>query len=202
MEKAAVVGLSMRAYARSRAERGLPGGTLRAVQKAAERGRVVRFADGSVDAAASDVAWEAEMDPRMLVRRGAVGEVLAAAGRERERVAGGGVGGEADGETAVESETAKLTRYRAEIERLKAEDARERRALRAGQLLDAAEVMAANVTMAAEVRTFFLNFVNDVSSDLAAALGADERRVWIELNRLVKAALSKQVKEIESGIAA
>lgn len=246
MANVTVVGLSMRAYARSRAERGLPGGTLRAVQKAAERGRVVKFANGLVDPVASDAAWESEMDPRAAMKRAAAGvataTVCGAAGMAGETVAaladvaraavetvrpGGGMV-RADGETAArverrpvqgelaaaggggegeagaprESATAELTRYRAELERLKTEDAREKRALRAGQLLDAAEVTAAQVTLAAEVRTWFMNFVNDASPDLAAALGVEERKVWIELNRVVKATLTKAVKKVEDGIAA
>lgn len=51
--------MSQRAYARHRAERGLPGGTLRAVQKAIAAGRIQLTPDGLIDPDAADAAWEA-----------------------------------------------------------------------------------------------------------------------------------------------
>lgn len=55
--------LSLRAYARHRAERGLPGGTLRAVQKAIIGGRISRGPSGLIDSEAADRAWEENTDP-------------------------------------------------------------------------------------------------------------------------------------------
>ena len=49
---------SVRAYARSRRERGLAGGTHRAVQKRIASGGIPVLADGRVDFAAADLAWE------------------------------------------------------------------------------------------------------------------------------------------------
>jgi hypothetical protein len=48
--------LSLRAYARSRRERGLPGGTLNAIQKAIASGRI-QLVDGKIDPEAADAAW-------------------------------------------------------------------------------------------------------------------------------------------------
>ena len=50
--------LSLRAYAASRKARGLPGGTLNAVQKARDAGRI-QVVDGKVDQEAADAAWAA-----------------------------------------------------------------------------------------------------------------------------------------------
>lgn len=63
--------ISQRAYARSRAERGLPGGALSAVQKAAATGRIV-LVGGKVDPAAADRAWDARTDVDQQ-SRGALG---------------------------------------------------------------------------------------------------------------------------------
>ncbi len=63
--------ISQRAYARSRAERGLPGGALSAVQKAAATGRIV-LVGGKVDPEAADRAWDARTDVDQQ-SRGALG---------------------------------------------------------------------------------------------------------------------------------
>lgn len=51
--------MSQRAYARHRAELGLPGTTHRAVQKAIEAGRIKLNAEGLIDSDAADRAWAA-----------------------------------------------------------------------------------------------------------------------------------------------
>lgn len=48
--------VSLRAYAASRRSRGLPGGSLSAVQKAAKTGRIT-LVDGKIDPEAADAAW-------------------------------------------------------------------------------------------------------------------------------------------------
>lgn len=63
--------ISQRAYARSRAARGLPGGALSAVQKAAATGRIT-LVDGKIDPEAADRAWEARTDVDQQTR-GALG---------------------------------------------------------------------------------------------------------------------------------
>jgi hypothetical protein len=63
--------ISLRAYARSRDERGLPGGTLRAVQKAIEAGRITPIA-GKIDPDVADIQWERNTDPAQQ-KRGAPG---------------------------------------------------------------------------------------------------------------------------------
>ena len=57
-------GISLRAYARHRKELGLPGGSLSAVQKAVESGRIECLPDGSIDPERADLAWESGTSPR------------------------------------------------------------------------------------------------------------------------------------------
>jgi hypothetical protein len=59
----AVMGLSLRAYARHR------GVTLAAVQKARQTGRIPVLADGTVEAAAADEAWETAAAARRATQR-------------------------------------------------------------------------------------------------------------------------------------
>lgn len=54
--------LSIRAYARHRAERGLPGTTHKAVQKALERQRIRLTPEGRIDSDEADQLWAANTD--------------------------------------------------------------------------------------------------------------------------------------------
>ncbi|WP_224240203.1 hypothetical protein [Hyalangium gracile] len=56
------MGLSLRAYARHRADLGLPGGSLQAVQRARDRGRITLEPDGSVDPVRADREWAENTD--------------------------------------------------------------------------------------------------------------------------------------------
>lgn len=58
------MGMSLRAYAAHRKERGLPGGSDAAVRKAIKADRIPVLADGTVDPAAADAAWAGNSDPR------------------------------------------------------------------------------------------------------------------------------------------
>lgn len=74
--------ISQRAYARSRKERGLPGGSLAAVQKAIDSGRI-RLIDGQIDPDVADIQWERNTDPDQQKRGagGGLGTSLAGEGR-------------------------------------------------------------------------------------------------------------------------
>jgi hypothetical protein len=56
--------LSLRAYARHRAARSLPGRTLAAVQKAIESGRIEADTDGRIEPALADRQWRKNTIPR------------------------------------------------------------------------------------------------------------------------------------------
>lgn len=66
--------ISQRAYARSRANRGLPGGTVRAVQKAIESSRI-RLIDGKIDPQIADMQWELNTDADQQKRGAAAASV-------------------------------------------------------------------------------------------------------------------------------
>lgn len=57
------MGISRRAYAAHRKERGLPGGSHTAVNKAIETGRISILPDGSIDPAWADTEWASATDP-------------------------------------------------------------------------------------------------------------------------------------------
>jgi hypothetical protein len=56
--------LSIRAYAEHRQQRGLPGGTKAAVEKALATGRITRTTSGKIDPAAADASWAEHTAPR------------------------------------------------------------------------------------------------------------------------------------------
>lgn len=60
--EAAATTMSARGYAKSRRARGLPGGTLRAIQEAIASGRIPVGPDGTIDPAAADEAWARNTD--------------------------------------------------------------------------------------------------------------------------------------------
>lgn len=62
------MGLSNRAYARSRKERGLTGGSESAVRKAVSANRIPVEPDGSIDPDKADAAWQSNTDPARAVR--------------------------------------------------------------------------------------------------------------------------------------
>lgn len=62
MEPGGVASLTLRAYARHRAERGLPGASHTAVQKAIKAGRIRVGLDGKIDPEEADRLWVANTD--------------------------------------------------------------------------------------------------------------------------------------------
>ena len=58
-------GLSIRAYAKHREERGLTGASPWSVQKALKEGRIHKTADGKIDPVAADREWEQNTNPTM-----------------------------------------------------------------------------------------------------------------------------------------
>lgn len=56
------MGLSLRAYARHRADLGLPGSSLQAVQRARDKGRITLESDGTIDPDRADREWALNTD--------------------------------------------------------------------------------------------------------------------------------------------
>jgi hypothetical protein len=78
------MGLSLRAYARHRADLGLPGSSLQAVQRARDKGRITLEPDGTVDPERADREWTLNTDltdaPGAVVEAHAQAAPAAAAG--------------------------------------------------------------------------------------------------------------------------
>ncbi len=72
------MGLSRRKYAEHRKDRGLPGGSLQAVQRALEKGRIHLELDGTIDPDRADREWAANTDlskaPASVVAAGSAGD--------------------------------------------------------------------------------------------------------------------------------
>lgn len=56
------MGMSLRAYARHRKDRGLPGGSDTAVRKAIQAGRISKLPDGTIDPETADAEWSGSTD--------------------------------------------------------------------------------------------------------------------------------------------
>jgi len=123
--------LSQRAYARHRAELGLPGTTHRAVQKKLQRGCITANADGLIDSDAADAAWAANSDEGYRRNPGQEARARAPAVHRAAAPAADRAGDPVPG-TLAEAALREKT-YKAELARLEYEE-------RSGKLLPADEV--------------------------------------------------------------
>jgi len=146
-------GLSERAYAtRSGLSRG-------AVQKARKNGRLVLFADGSINAVASDARWGAMTDPDQQMRsRGTSGEASP----------GAGVSGAGDSTSYLKARTA-LTVYQAQERQLSIQRKK-------GVLVDRARAETLVFRLARQERDVWVTWPTRVSALMAAQLSADMER--------------------------
>ena len=146
-------GLSERAYAeRSGLSRG-------AVQKARKTGRLVLFADGSINAIASDARRGAMTDPDQQMRsRGTSGEASP----------GAGVSGAGDSTSYLKARTA-LTVYQAQERQLSIQRKK-------GVLVDRARAETLVFRLARQERDVWVTWPTRVSALMAAQLSADMER--------------------------
>ena len=187
MEERSPMGLSIRAYARLRGVRHS------AVQKAIGSGRVPVEADGSIDPAKADAAWERSTDPGKAKGKLAVAinskvtapEKLkpvpdAAIGSVRETLKEQGlpVGGAVtfiQARTAHEIAKAHLARLR--LQRMK------------GELVDRARATALVFRLAREERDAWANWPARVAALMAAELGVDPHTMQKALESQVRTKL-------------
>ena len=150
-------GLSERAYAE---HAGISRG---AVQKARKTGRLVLFADGSINAAASDARRGAMTDPdqQMRSRGGAQG----AGGGEGTVGAGVGVSGPGDSTSYLKARTA-LTVYQAQERQLAIQKKR-------GVLVDRARAETLVFRLARQERDTWVTWPTRVAALMAAQLAAE-----------------------------
>jgi hypothetical protein len=146
-------GLSERAYAtRSGLSRG-------AVQKARKNGRLVLFADGSINAPASDARRGAMTDPDQQMRsRGTSGEASP----------GAGVSGAGDSTSDLKARTA-LTVYQAQERQLSIQRKK-------GVLVDRARAETLVFRLARQERDVWVTWPTRVSALMAAQLSAEMER--------------------------
>jgi phage terminase Nu1 subunit (DNA packaging protein) len=180
-------GLSERAYA---AQSGLSRG---AVQKARRNGRLVLFADGSINAAASDARRAAATDPDQQMRsRGGLGAVTSS------RSGGGGsdvgsASGAGDSTSYLKARTA-LTVYQAQERQLSIQRKK-------GVLVDRARAETLVFRLARQERDTWVTWPTRVAALMAAQLSAEMEKaqgkpVTIEtaiLQRVLEAHVREQL---------
>ena len=154
-------GLSERAYAtRSGLSRG-------AVQKARKNGRLVLFADGSINAVASDARHSAINDPDQQLRsRGGVGGV--GAGGDGAGLSAGTTSGLGDSTSYLKARTA-LTVYQAQERQLSIQRKK-------GVLVDRARAETLVFRLARQERDVWVTWPTRVSALMAAQLSAEMER--------------------------
>ncbi len=146
-------GLSERAYAtRSGLSRG-------AVQKARKTGRLVLFADGSINAPASDARRGAMTDPDQQMR---------SRGTSAEASPGAGVSGAGDSTSYLKARTA-LTVYQAQERQLSIQRKK-------GVLVDRARAETLVFRLARQERDVWVTWPTRVSALMAAQLSAEMER--------------------------
>ena len=138
--------MGLREYARHRESRGLPGVTLRAVQKAIGSGRITTVADDKgrpkIDAEVADIQWGRNTDPDQSARANAGRDVAPPPGGS-DAGAVGGQGGERESslywDAKTRREVAEASKAELQLEemagRLVRREAVERAAYEAGRLL-------------------------------------------------------------------
>jgi len=152
-------GMSERAYAEAS---GLSRG---AVQKARKNGRLVLFADGSINAAASDARRGAMTDPDQQMRsRGGLG-----AGGDGGAIGSGSVSGPGDSTSYLKARTA-LTVYQAQERQLSIQRKK-------GVLVDRARAETLVFRLARQERDVWVTWPTRVSALMAAQLSAEMEKV-------------------------
>ena len=147
-------GMSERAYAdHSKLSRG-------AVQKARKTGRLVLFADGSINAAASNARRGSMTDPDQQMRaRGGIG------GGGGSNGDGGGISGPGDSTSYLKARTA-LTVYQAQERQLSLQKKK-------GTLVDRARAEALVFRLARQERDVWVTWPTRVAALMAAQLSAE-----------------------------
>lgn len=178
------MGLSVRAYARTR------GVSHVAVLKAAKAGRIPLEADGTIDPARADAAWERSTDPGRTQSRPKskpaaeklkpVAEAAMGSVRETLKEQGLPSGGNVtfvQARTAHEIAKAHLARLR--LQRMK------------GELVDRARATALVFRLAREERDAWVNWPARIAALMAAELGVDAHAVQKVLEAHVRSHLAE-----------
>jgi len=205
------MGLSRRAYARHRKERGLVGGTDAAVRKAISTGRIDVEADGTINPAKADAQWAASTDKNKVRSADAIEKGVASAretieaGEEKpvtkaqvEAVETGAAEAErmdapAGGMTMAKAAAADKA-YSAQLKRLKFEQLK-------GSLVSRKKVEAHIYDVARRERDAWMQFPAKKAALMAADLGVDAHLMEQVLDRFIRDHLM-ELAEIKIDISA
>ncbi len=197
------MGVSIREYARSRAERGLPGASHTAVRKAIQSGRITAEADGTVDPERADAQWAGQTDPAK--QRGEQSQALASesaratgAVRSERPVPQAAIDAVQDtlAETGDGAEPAgangQVTFMRARLatEVLKAQLQKERLKRERGEVIDRKKAAAMVFDLARRERDAWISWPARVSANMAAELGVEPHALEQILDRYLREQLA------------
>lgn len=176
------MGLSVREYARRR------GVSHVAVLKAVRAGRIPQEADGTIDQAKADAAWEAQTDPakRPVAKKPVASAKPAPAPAPPPEVApvvaaghGGAVAGTNFTQARTMHEIAKAQRARIQVQRLKDE------------MVDRAGAVALVFKLARQERDSWITWPARVAAQMAAEAGIDPHTMQRLLEAHVRAHLAE-----------
>ncbi|MGE0252949.1 MAG: elements of external origin [Alphaproteobacteria bacterium] len=171
------MGVSIRAYARHR------GVSHVAVLRAAKEGRIPLEADGTVDPAKADAAWEAGTDPAQARP--------ARTSRSRARPAAEPPVREAPREQALPGTGVNFVQARTAREIAMAHLARQKLQERRGEVTDRARATALVFRLAREERDAWVTWPARVAAVMAAEIGTGAHALQTALERHVRAHLAE-----------
>lgn len=193
--------MGLREYARYRESRGLPGITLRAVQKAIESGRITTVVDErgkpKIDAEVADIQWGRNTDPDQSARANAGRDVspppsASASAGGHSGGHSGSAGGEREGSLYWDAKTRREIAEAATAELKLAE--------MSGNLVKRASVERAAFEAGRLLRDMILSVPSGLATELAAMtepqaiearMREDLRKVLDNLTRLTRTGLEK-----------
>lgn len=198
------MGLSRRAYAKHRKDRGLSGGTDTAVRKAIASGRIDVEADGTINPAKADRQWAAATDRAKTRSKAAYASGAAKAretveaGEEKpvtrkhiEAVREGAaeaeqMGGEGGGFTFAKANAADKA-YAAQLKRLKLQQLK-------GELVNRRHVIAHVYDMARKERDTWMQLPARKAANMAAELGVDAHLMEQVLDKCIRDHLAEMAE--------
>lgn len=184
--------LSQRAYAKHRKELGLPGGTLRAVQKAI-RDQRIQIVDGKINPEQADAAWHENTNPlKQAAPQPTSSEAPALRVPPHSSASSADAPDESANEPAVESLSGKLLAIKIKQETLKLREQRRDFLLENKRLVDGRKVKSEMIERAAAEGQAVRNIPKRWSPGLAMELGVDERKIYHALSACVRRFLTER----------
>lgn len=188
------MGLSRRAYAEHRKQRGLTGTTESAVRKALATGRIRLEADGTIDPVKADRLWEAGTDKAQQRSQEALQKGVEAAQRtaaEGEQKPVPPEARRAVEETISSSDGMTLAKATAAHKAIQAQHAKLRLDKLRGRLVDRQKATAHVFELARKERDSWLQLPARVAAIMAADLGVDAHAMEQALDAMISNHLAK-----------